>query len=623
MNRKKLAGAAVAALVGLGMLGAVAPASATETDKATITITGDAVADRTLTAYKLATYGPPTVEGGVLKGFDLTTASTPAGLKAAIAAYLTRVTVTADTDNLVLDYDGITDPLQWVALNWTNDPADVAGNPGWDDTTSVAPKVRALANWLASQASTLELVSAGTAANGVITVTEGLFLVLDTSGGDDKLTVSLPMIVGTQFMNGGGQTAQPVTMTGGPSGQIVVKGDLVEIDKDIVGAGTDSGFPSAGGDALSGSEDEDATTASTGDTVGFQIRTNVPLYPDTFVSPVFKIHDTWSDGLEPDKASLAVTAGGQAVDPSEYSVVWTAAVVDNDGNEPDTSADAHFVLTLTNPKAANLAGKVIEVTYDAKVVANAPDAGKSFSWDTNTAKVEFTHKWALDTSGNPTTGGGTTDETAGDEVDIYTFPLQLIKADLNARTTFLQATFEMYAAGNTTTPIGKVQTNGAGTAAFVTDMAGNPKGFAGDAWYLVKETTPPTGYTDLNKKVAQFWVYIDTQLAEKDTQLTGDGKTNPVYYFAGTDTTPSGKPSTSTIGSSELSKSYVFPKANDGDTATDLDVLVLNAKSASNMPQTGGQILMWFALAGALGLGAATFAVIGVRKSRTRSTRVA
>src|SRR5699024_1448331 len=107
---------------------------------------------------------------------------------------------------------------------------------------------------------------------------------------------------------------------GGPTGEIYVKGDLVDIDKDILDAndGEDSG-------KASGKEAEDSWTTYTGDTVDFAIRTTVPNYPaHSYVTePTFKIYDTWSSGLDT-PASVTVTANDEDLDlGDDYTITFT------------------------------------------------------------------------------------------------------------------------------------------------------------------------------------------------------------------------------------------------------------------------------------------------------------
>ena len=583
MNHKRLAGAAVVALVGLGLFGAVTPATAEPSDTAQITINGETIPNHTYVAYLLATYDNVQTDAGSVTGFDLVT-------DPAVKAAITQVVAARDSAYDATQQAAV-DPLQWVSTFWQSDSSGRA--VAWTDATSAGDTVRALANDLAQQieSGALQVPSSvqAAASNDKVTldVTEGLWLVLETTGSHTSATTnSLPVIMGTPFMDGA------TALNGGPSGQIDIKGDVVSIDKDIVNAidAQPEGFDGAANMAT-GSEVEDVWTATTGDSVGFVIRTNVPFYPDSYVDPVFQINDSWTAGLSAPTGVVVKADGATLVLGADYT--YTAEA--NNGT---------FTITLVNPAAQG--GKDILVEYSSTVTA----AGTTVTRDTNGASVEFTNNWWLVNGGTDGKGGPTTDETTTDTVDVYTFPLNVIKADLTARGTYLAATFTVKDADGK--QVGTITTDGTSAGGFVTGSDGKAASLAGNAWYQVEESVVPVGYTPLNTTVAKFWVYISAGLTEGQAA----DAVAPVYRYADSSSADISQ------GNAALS-TYVDPVVATGDDANDADVLVLNAKTSSDMPQTGGQILLWVTVAGVLGLGAAGFAVAGVRKSRTRSAHTA
>ena len=212
-------------------------------------------------------------------------------------------------------------------------------------------------------------------------------------------------------------------------------------------------------------------------------------------------------------------------------------------------------------------GQDITVTYKATVLADAVPR------ETNTATVTFTN-WPDNEDGTAHPPG----TTPPDKVAVYSFPLTITKKDLNDDALLRGACFTV------TTTDGKVYGEG-NTACTDAQGALTFTGLAGNATYTVTETETPEGYTTGNLARTSFTVRIDAIYDEN--ALDADAVT---YTFTG-DTT--------------------FVSASGGDNS---NVTVYNAKQQSDMPFTGGNILTFVGIAGALAVGAAGLTVVGLKK---------
>ena len=108
------------------------------------------------------------------------------------------------------------------------------------------------------------------------------------------------------------------------------------------------------------------------------------------------------------------------------------------------------------------------------------------------------------------------------------------------------------------------------------------KGLPGDETYLVTESDAPPGYVRTNLEKTSFNVKIETDYTEESV-------TTVTYTFSDLDDT--------------------FVNA-DGT----YKVTVYNAQQQSDMPFTGGNILTFVGIAGALAVGAAGLTVVGLKK---------
>lgn len=622
MRSKNYAVAALAALLGLGLFGAVAPAVAADTDEASITVNGKSINGHTLKAVRIATYDHVVTDtpATTVTGFDLVTVT---ALKAAIATWVVdRVNTAAGNEDLAVTADNtidFLDPLVWVAQNWKS---SASGLDHWLNPDADNADVRALANWLlqglTAQPPTwaLPVVTAtGADDKAELETSEGLHLVWDVDAPSEAPgTTSLPMIVGTEFVVEVDEAKTLLSLPTQDLGEMFVKGELVKLDKDIATVMIDSPEGTT-------PEPEDVYTAATGQVLDFVIRTNVPFYLDgTDYARVFTVTDEWSEGLEPDLTTIQVTV--KRASAGKPDVVLTKGEGAGSGYSvtPGVTPSGKSSLTveLTPDGITAAEGFPLVIEYKAKVTADADllDEDGVLQRDTNAAFATFTNDWNVDNSGST----AEQESTATDTVYVYTYPFDIVKRDLVTQSIITDATV-FTVTGPFANASGVVVPD---ASIDVTTINGlySLIGLQGNAKYTVVEKTPPAGYTAANKDVAKFTFYIEVP-ATALVEGPDDGLGVPVFHYGTYDASLTLAPVNLSpgIGGSPWVNSNRIDEAGNGDAANGVDVF--NAQSTSDMPATGGQILLWVGIAGVLGLGALTFGAVGIRKSLLKPATVA
>ena len=227
-------------------------------------------------------------------------------------------------------------------------------------------------------------------------------------------------------------------------------------------------------------DDGNSQAASTddyrvGQKVPFTINTQVPTYGDDVVNPTFNISDTMGTGLSFNEKDNPVTV---TIGSTQYSV----ATGEEAGLFDFTATTNGFVIEFNYPalKTANFAGSNVVVSYTATITQDAVQTKPS----TNDATLEYTNNGQFNTS--------------HDEVDVYTYAIDLTKVDAgNEETKLSGAVFGLYTTrdaaasataenpGSGDTFVRTVTTGIDGTASFE-DL--------GEGTYYLKELTAPTGY---------------------------------------------------------------------------------------------------------------------------------
>ncbi len=145
------------------------------------------------------------------------------------------------------------------------------------------------------------------------------------------------------------------------------------LDKKITG--------STGKDTSDGNES--GNDVAIGDTVNFEIDTQIPSYSKSYTEVMVKITDKMGKGLTlADPANLKVTVGGAEVKAGDDTFTYTEA-----------ADKKSFEISFASAYALAHSGEAVVVTYDAVL---GEDAGLNFDANDNTAKLEYTN----DPSGN-------------------------------------------------------------------------------------------------------------------------------------------------------------------------------------------------------------------------------
>ena len=340
--RKLFAGVAAAATL-LGGMAFGATANAADTDQATITV-NNAQAGYTYTGYKFATFD--NVQGTAPNATSVEVNT--------VAAWKDAVYQAADAAN------------GNAAV-----PAEYAENPAAYVATFDAATARRFTDELTKR---IPAGEQGTAAvNGVITATEGWFLV--TSKAE---TAGKSALVATQITSGG-ETYTKITLnTEDGQHNIDALGRFNAKDENVPTPPTKTA--------------DGQGTVNVGDTVNYTITAVVPPAAAGYDTYKYTITDAASKGLNvaEDNADFVVVVKGGNADGTDKTLAKdTDYTLTQAGS---ASAVNGTVTTIAFPNVKDYAGKTIQVTYKGVVTSDAVDQV------TNTATVK---------NNNDQTGEGT------------------------------------------------------------------------------------------------------------------------------------------------------------------------------------------------------------------------
>ena len=473
----------------------------------------------------------------------------------------------------------------------------------------------------------------------VNTLTEGLYLVIDTSTSSTagKDSVSVPMLVGTTYnadhidANAKQDSSGEYLVVNSFEGNINMKNDEIDRSKRVVDFSTDPVVM-------------DKPSYAVGEKVNFQLKTKIPEFAGYGQNRQFKINDTLYKGLTFDSAKVtggttrgitSVKVGNATLtEDTDYTVSSTTAlggdtdiVIDMSlyVNNMNTSASvapaygADVVVTLwatlnTNAKFANL---------DNGVVSPVTDGIDSKNGNYNQLSVTY--------SNNPQ-DMSTTRTTTVATVNVYSYELKIKKVNKNGellsgagflvqRTSAVSGTrqgknlaYNEYLRNDGTHDIANsiYYTNGStsveGNAGlFYTDSSGfvTIRGLS-EGTYLVSEKAAPNTYSTDFAKDFEFTItptYTVKSADQDDTTWVGNG-----------DEVLSGLEENVTVGGSAVdadNKYVAFDNA--GQTST--TVKVTNYRSRSELPLTGAAGIAVFTVIGAALLSVAAYFGIRSRKN--------
>ena len=474
----------------------------------------------------------------------------------------------------------------------------------------------------------------------VNTLTEGLYLVIDTSTSSTagKDSVSVPMLVGTTYNADHIDANAKKDATSGEylvvnsfEGNIDMKNDEIDRSKRVVDFSNDPVVM-------------DKPSYAVGEKVNFQLKTKIPEFAGYGQNRQFKINDTLYKGLTFDSAKVtggttrgitSVKVGNATLtEDTDYTVSSTTAlggdtdiVIDMSlyVNNMNTSASvapaygADVVVTLwatlnTNAKFANL---------DNGVVSPVTDGIDSKNGNYNQLSVTY--------SNNPQ-DMSTTRTTTVATVNVYSYELKIKKVNKNGellsgagflvqRTSAVSGTrqgknlaYNEYLRNDGTHDIANsiYYTNGStsveGNAGlFYTDSTGfvTIRGLS-EGTYLVSEKAAPNTYSTDFAKDFVFTIspaYTVKSADQDDTTWVGNG-----------DEVLSGLEENVTVGGSAVdadNKYVAFDNA--GQTST--TVKVTNYRSRSELPLTGAAGIAVFTVIGAALLSVAAYFGIRSRKN--------
>lgn len=348
---------------------------------------------------------------------------------------------------------------------------------------------------------------------------------------------------------------------------VYVKHEKISVEKELSEATSSNGLDK---------NVQDGSVAK-GDYVQYTVKTAIPDFSEDYFykneaeeylhDVVFDISDVMSDGLtiqNTEKHPVKVIVGGKvAIEGTDYQIT---------ANERKESNEADLEIKFTNDFLENNVGKEVVVTYYAYV---NDDAVMGTAGNDNTVTLEY--------SNNPTEE--TTIKTSNEDstVDVYTFGLEILKFTKEDGTKPLSgAEFNIYS---------NHSEDGLFKEGVVSDENGKIEiPVVDEGIYYIEETKAPEGYTPLLNRIE---VEI---IAEKDAQGHATGSYTLIVNNNEI-TTESGE--------------YVTIKNSQSGIST---IAVENHKGFT-LPETGGNGVKYFVLAGAVGMASL---IIGVSKKNKR-----
>lgn len=355
------------------------------------------------------------------------------------------------------------------------------------------------------------------------------------------------------------------------------------IDKRITNAGS---VGNVNGDVLG---------TQVGDTVQFEIETQIPSFSEQYAHPKFWIRDTLSEGLTAPTSSsndIVVKVNGKELGAAEYSVVF-------DGQTFTVKFGEAYLKSLASVNGeTEAAQRTVIVSYSAKINEKAQVNLKD---NLNTAQLKYTHTPADASTDNPDVDPP---EGPSDKTHQYTFAIAQEIAKVNAadgtatdadgnyvtevKSPLAGAEFTLT---QTADEDGNVVAAGAdgSTHVYTTTADGLIKFSHLDGGiYKLKETKAPAGYTlndteytiTITPVLGEDGVLNEYSVAVSDGTNTNTSVYKAKFYKEG-DTIPAGKKVGDLV-------------EDEFDTGSVLAPTAIKDTKLQNLPSTGGQgTIMW------------------------------
>ena len=479
VKRGIVAALAIAMTATMGGFGLASSANAddtpAQTGTGTITITGLSDSSVTVKAYKI-----------IDESVDASNAPT-SGLtwNDAVASW-----VRGNYSQYIGENNTVSKTYQDLTGDSTNDPT--SGIDSTTNATTTGDVAEFLDKLAASGTLTKAQDSASSQEGADVTLNlpvGGYYIEITSTDGPYVYRAIAANVLPTQ--NGGQWTIAPQTIT--------AKRSKASIDKVVNGDRTDKKINTGKDNKGQGSD-----TVSIGDTVTFDLYTDVPVYPSNAKNKQYLISDVMNEHQGLTFGSISSVEG---VDASGNATSLQSG--DNDAytlNNPGTDAAGTattFTLNFNYEKIR--AYKKIHVKYTATVNANA----KPGTAMENDAKLQY--------SNNPYTNEGY--HTEEDKTKVYTFGIKVFKQDESGKA-LTGAEFNLADSNNTTLQfvrlgegqyrLAKEGEQGAATTTLAVNKKGqlNVYGLKGaDAngnslTYKLTETKAPDGYVKLTSPIS-------------------------------------------------------------------------------------------------------------------------
>ena len=421
-------------------------------------------------------------------------------------------------------------------------------------------------------------VTAGSSGATIENVTQGYYLVVETSAATSNDSVSLVML------NTAGLTGVEVT----------TKEDVPKLVKKVQDI-NDSTETEAGSWQDSADYDID-------DKVPFQLTATLPTTLSSYSKYAITFHDSMDDGLTYDEDSVKVyvytltgtdgTAGESTYSSTEVASGYTVKTTDleEDCDLEIVIADVNALKDSSEALISVSPTSKIVVEYTATLKSNAV-VGNSGNW--NTAYLEFSNNPYVDTD---------TSKTPTDTVVVLTYDLVVNKVDSDGDA-LEGATFklEKYDKKNDTWTVVTLTADDAGTTFTATGLD--------DGVYKLTETKTPDGYNSIDPI---YFIVTATHTTEIDSATE-----EPLTVLTYTQATWDDDEKTATaVSEGDATATFTTVLKKSEDNANLASVNIVN-KSGSILPSTGGIGTTIFYIVGAiLVLGAG---VILVTRRRTRA----